>query len=151
MATFYADTAAAIQPAGAKTKSNKYVGRVRYLEAIFVVPVGGVAIGDEIVWAKPVPGTRVLAQFANVDYSAGAASSTINLGDNVTPTRYMAATSVAAAGTTAFTKAANGASNFEMTDNSGGATDNCTIKSIVAGAALQAGQSIVVRMQFVND
>lgn len=152
MANFYADVASAAQPGGTgKVAANKMVGRIRYMESTYTVPVGGIAIADTIDWAYVVPGTKILTHLSRIDFAAGAASSTLNLGDTVSPARYLAATSVASAGTAPLLIPANGAPMFVTTDNTKGATDNCAIRSTVAGAALLAGQVITVRIAFVND
>ena len=85
-------------------------------------------------------------------FAAGAASSTLNLGDPVTPARYLAASSVAAAGNvTAEAVFANGALFDVAVIAPGQATDQSELRSVVAGAALQAGQVITLVAQYAQQ
>jgi hypothetical protein len=142
-----------------RVKANKQHGRIRLFEASYTVPASsGPGIGDKIFWGKLPLGARVLGHLSQLNFAAGAASSTLNLGDNVSAARHLAATSVASAGTaTPQAQSASGAS-FETSDDSnsvansfGSTTDNCTLVSVVAGAALGAGQVITLRMAYTLD
>jgi hypothetical protein len=132
-------------------KPNLQGADVQILVSTITVPVGGVAIGDKISWgllpfgARLMPGTRLY-------FAAGTASSTINLGDPAAPARYMAATSVAAAGSaTADAQFANGAL-FEVTvAQQGQVTDQSELLSTVAGAALLAGQVITLVAHYAGQ
>lgn len=132
-------------------KPNLHGADVQILVSTYTVPVGGIAIGDKISWgllpfgSRLMPGTRLY-------FSVGAASSTINLGDTVVPARYLAATSVAAAGSaTADAQFANGAL-FEVTvAQQGLATDQSELLSTVAGAALLAGQVITLVAHYAGQ
>jgi hypothetical protein len=164
MATFYSTEQAVIngpqygQPPATRVKVNRINGRIRNFEASYTVPPGGIAIADKIVWGKLPLGARTMGNMGKLYFAAGTASSTINLGDNVSAARHLAATSVAAAGS-AVPEAANAAgAQFETTDDSNSvanafssATDNATLISVVAGAALLAGQVITLRMPYVQD
>lgn len=153
MANINADVAnAAVAVPPTKVPSNKHTGRVRWFEStVTVPPTGGPAIGEQIVWGTLPVGARIIGPLSSLNQAAGAASSTINVGDNATPARHLAVTSVASAGNTALANPANGASSFVTTDNSGTATDNCTLRSVVAGAGLLAGQVLTLRVAYVTD
>lgn len=132
-------------------KPNLQGADVQILVSTITVPVGGVAIGDKISWgllpfgARLMPGTRLY-------FAAGTASSTINLGDPAAPARYMAATSVATAGSaTADAQFTNGAL-FEVTvAQQGLVTDQSELLSTVAGAALLAGQVITLVAHYAGQ
>lgn len=104
MANFFADIQtiangpAAGQPLTNRAKANKMGGRLRFMEAFFVVPAAALAIGDKIFWGKMPLRSRIVGHLSKIYFTAGAASSTINLGDNVVPARHLAASVVAAAG-----------------------------------------------------
>jgi hypothetical protein len=157
MATVYSTEQTTLNAAG-RIKANKQGGRIRLFEATYTVPAGGLPIADKIVWGKLPVRARTLGFDGRLRWSAGAASSTLNLGDNVSAARHLAATSVASAGSaTPDAAEANGAS-FETSDDSANlangfvsATDDCTLVSVVAGAALQAGQVITLRIPYVCD
>lgn len=141
---------AATPPARAQT--NVLHGRIRYFESTFTVPVGGLAIADTITWGSLTAGARIVGHLSQLNFGAGTASSTLNLGDAASAARHLAATSVAAAGTAIPQAAsANGAAGFVVTDNSVNATNNGTLISTVAGAALLAGQVITLRIAYVMD
>ena len=132
-------------------KPNLQGADIQVLVSTYTVPAGGVAIDDKISWgllpfgARLMPGTKLY-------FGAGAASSTINLGDPVSAARYLAATSVASAGSAvAEAQFANGAL-FEVTvAQQGLATDQSELLSTVAGAALQAGQVITLVAQYAGQ
>lgn len=141
-----------------RVKANKQGGRIRIFEATYTVPTGGIAIGDKIVWGKLPLKARTLGYLGRLRWSAGAASSTLNLGDNVTAARHLAATAVTTAGSATPDVAEVGGASFETSDDSNSVanafastTDDCTLISTVAGAALQAAQVITLRMPYVCD
>lgn len=124
---------------------------IQILVSTYTVPAGGVAVGDKISWGllplggRLMPGTKLY-------FSAGAASSTINLGDPVSQARYLAATSVAAAGNAvAEAQYANGALFEVAVAKPGLPTDQSELLSTVAGAALQAGQVITLVAQYAGQ
>lgn len=140
-----------------RIKANKQHGRIRLFEATYTV-AGTVAVGDKIIWGKLPEGARVLGHLGQLSWSAGAASSTLNLGDNVTAARHLAATAVTTAGSAVPQAQSAGGASFETTDDSNSvangftsATDNCTLISTVAGATLQVGQVITLRLPYVTD
>ncbi|OYU99360.1 MAG: hypothetical protein CFE45_13245 [Burkholderiales bacterium PBB5] len=130
-------------------------GSIRPFFSRYTVPAtGGPAIGEVITWGRLPIGARVL--FGLLTCSAGAASSTINLGDAESATRYMAATSVASAGNSTIVPAtiANGGAGFIVQQGPapkfGPATvlDQGELRSVVAGAALAGGQTIDLLLFF---
>ena len=67
-----------------RVKANKQTGALRIFEASYTVPAsGGPAVGEKIVWGKLPPKARILGNLSRLRWSAGAASSTLNLGDIV--------------------------------------------------------------------
>lgn len=86
------------QPLPLKVKASKLGGRLRLLESFFVVPAATLAIADKIVWGKLPQKAKLLGHLSKLTFTAGTASSTVNLGDNIVPARYLAATAVNAAG-----------------------------------------------------
>lgn len=133
-------------------KGNQQGGELKAFVSTYTVPAtGGPGIGEYISWgflpygARLLPGTKIY-------FSAGAASSTINLGDPASAVRYMAATSVTAAGSAvAEAQFANGALVEVDVVAPGQATDKSELRSTVAGAALQAGQVLTLVGQYVTN
>lgn len=134
------------------TKPNLQGGDVQVFISTYTVPAsGGPGIGEYISWgflpfnARLMPTTRLY-------FAAGAASSTLNLGDPVTPARYLAATAVTTAGSAvAEAQYANGALFDVLITKPGDATDTSELRSVVAGAALQAGQVITLVAQYAQQ
>lgn len=141
-----------------RVKANKQGGRIRIFEATFTVPASPPIVADKIIWGKLPVKSRVLGHLCSLSFSAGAASQTLNLGDNASAARHLAATSVTAAGlATPQAQSASGAS-FETSDDTANqansfvsATDDCTLISTVAGATLTAGQVLTLRMAYAQD
>lgn len=86
------------QPLANRIPANKLGGRIRFAEFVFVVPAATLAIADKIVWGKLPQHAKIINHLCKMIWTAGTASSTLNLGDNIQAARHMAATSVAAAG-----------------------------------------------------
>lgn len=125
-------------------KLNQNGADVQILVSTYTVPAGGVAIGDKIKWGELPLGCRLMPT-TKLYFSAGAASSTLNLGDAASQARYLAASSVAAAGNvTAEAVYANGGLFDVAVVAPGQATDQSELFSTVAGAALQAGQVVTL-------
>lgn len=145
MATVLASNAAArVAYPQTLVKPNLQGGDLQVFISTYTVPVGGVAIADVISWgylpfgARLMPGTAIYC-------SAGTASSTINLGDPVTPARYMAASAAAsAAKLVAEAQFASGGLAEVTVVKPGDATDTSELRSVVAGAALLAGQVLTL-------
>ena len=139
-----------------RVKANKSGGRLRVFQATHTVVAA--AIGDKIIWGKLPVKARVLGWLSRLEWSTGAASSTLNLGDNVTAARHLAATAVTTAGSATPSVSGAAGASFETSDDSntvanayGSTTDDCTLISTVAGAALQAGQVITLTVVYVTD
>lgn len=134
------------------TKPNLQGGDVQVFISTYTVPAtGGPGIGEYISWGFLPFGARLMPT-TKLYFSAGAASSTINLGDPVTPARYLAATAVTTAGNaTAEAVFANGALFDVLVTLPGQATDTSELRSVVAGAALQAGQVITLVAQYAQQ
>jgi len=140
-----------------RVKANRLNGRIRIFTATITVPAGMV-IGDRIFWGKLPVGARPLGHLGRLEWSAGAASSTLTVGDNVSAARHLAATAVTSAGSAIPTAASANGAIFETTDDSNSvangflsATDNCTLTSTVGGATLQTGQVVTLTMPYVHD
>lgn len=135
-----------------RAKTNQFGGRIRWLESTYTAPATGTPqIADTIEFGTLPVGARVIGPLSSLNVSAGTASSTLAIGDTVTPARHLAATAITAAGNTLLANPANGAASFETSDASGTTTDNCKILGTVAGAAIAAGQVITLRMAYVVD
>ncbi|WP_353094307.1 hypothetical protein [Methylibium sp.] len=126
-------------------RTNQFGGEVQVLISTYTVPASvGPAIGESITWGTLPQGARLLPNTA-LFWSAGAASSTLNLGDRAAPARYLAATAVTTAGTAAAAAAYAAGALPEVTVLTPGvATDQSELRSVVAGANLQAGQVITL-------
>lgn len=133
-------------------RTNQFGGEVQVLISTVTIPAaGGPIIGESITWGTLPQGARLLP-FSQIYNSAGAASSTINLGDRAAPARYLAATAVTSAGTINNVGApayANGAVPEVTVLTPGVATDQSELRSVVAGAALQAGQTLTLVAYYV--
>lgn len=144
MANFQASGASyALGAANAKPNAVAAQGKVRYWFSTITVAAGN-AVADVIQWGTLPNGSRVLGHLSKLYFAAGAASSTLNLGDAATPARYLAATSVTAAGS-AVPEAANASgAGFVYTADT-------ILQSVVAGAGLQTGQVITLQLAYVTD
>lgn len=152
MARFLASLSAArVATPQTLVKANLQGADVQVMISTYTVPAGGIGLNDVISWGYLPFGARLMPGSA-IYCSAGAASSTLNLGDPASQTRYMAASSVAAAGKlVAEAQFANGAL-FEVTvTKPGDNTDTSELRSVVAGAPLQAGQVITLVAQYAGQ
>lgn len=134
------------------TKPNLQGGDIQVFVSTYTVPAsGGPGIGEYISWGFLPFGARLMPT-TKLYFAAGAASSTLNLGDPVTPARYLAATAVTSAGSVvAEAQFANGALFDVAVVKPGDATDQSELRSVVAGAALQAGQVITLVAQYAQQ
>lgn len=134
------------------TKPNLQGGDIQVFVSTYTVPAsGGPGIGEYISWGFLPFGARLMPT-TKLYFAAGAASSTLNLGDPVTPARYLAATAVTSAGSAvAEAQYANGALFDVAIVKPGDATDQSELRSVVAGAALQAGQVITLVAQYAQQ
>jgi hypothetical protein len=140
-----------------RVKANKQGGRIRLFEATYTV-AGVVPIGDKIVWGKLPVRARVLGHLSSLSFAAGTAATTLNLGDNASAARHLAATAVNAAGTAVPNAQSASGASFETSDDTASvanafvsATDDCTLISTVAGGTLLVGQVITLRIAYVCD
>jgi len=133
-----------------KSKVNRSHGRVRLFEAT-VTPAVAVAIGETITWGSLPKGARVLGHLSKLYFSAGTASSTLNLGDAASAARHLAATAINAAGSAVPEAQSASGAQFETSDDSTAATNNCTLISTVAGADIPIGQVLTLKIAYVLD
>lgn len=131
-------------------KNNQQGGEVNVLVSTYTVPASnGPGIGEYICWGF-LPANARLLPSSKIYFGAGAASSTLNLGDPAAAARYLAATAVTSAGSAVCEAAyASGALPEVTVVAPGTATDQSELRSTVAGAALQAGQVITLVAQYV--
>lgn len=153
MANFTADLATNLAAVPqSKNKANKQTGRIRYFESTYTAPASSMPqIADTIEWGRLPVGARIIPHLSRIDWSAGTASCTLNLGDSASAARHLAATAITTAGNVALTTPANGAASFETSDASNTATDNSKLVSTVAGAQIAANQVITLRVAYVQD
>jgi hypothetical protein len=142
--------AVAIPPV--RNKVNRQHGRVRWFEATYTAPATGMpGIGDTITWGALPKGARVIGHLSQLNWSTGTASSTLNVGDAASAARHLAATAITTAGVaTPQAQSASGA-QFETSDDSSAATNNCTLISTIAGAGLAASQVLTLKVAYVCD
>lgn len=153
MANFNADLQTnAVATPPVRNKVNRQHGRMRWFEATYTAPATGMpTIADTITWGSLPVGARTLGHLAQLNWSTGTASSTLNVGDAASAARHLAATAITTAGV-ATPQAANASgAQFETSDGSSAATNNCTLISTIAGAGLAANQVITLRMPYVLD
>ena len=88
-------------PIPQRAKVNALAGRLRVFEAVYVAPASGTApaIADRIIWGKLPVRSRLMGHLAQLQWSAGTASCTLNLGDSLNAARHLAATAITTAGT----------------------------------------------------
>lgn len=84
-----------------KRKAAGYGGLIHIQELVFVAPASGTApaIGDKIIWTKLPLRSKIFGFTSQLQFNAGTAACTINLGDNTSAARHLAATAINAAGT----------------------------------------------------
>lgn len=148
-----------IMPPFSRIDPAKLGNPIRYFESTITIAAGPPGVGERIVWGKLPVGARPIGHLGLLSWSGGAASSTLTVGDNVNTARHLAATAVTAAGTAVPSAAAANGGTFRTSDDSSAiqpgnwissATDNCTLVSVVGGAALQVGQVITLRMPYTD-
>lgn len=154
MATYYSDLQTIVngpqygQPVATRAPARRLGGRLRLAEWAFVVPAATLAIADRIVWGKLPQKASLVGHLSKLTFTAGTASSTINLGDNIVPARYLAATSVASAGT-AIPTVAEQASTCTATTTSGSnlvsvtaGLGACQVGALVSGTGIPSNTTI---------
>lgn len=134
-------------------KANEQNARVRVFRSKYTAPASSPPqIGDVIQWGYLPKGAIVLQ--GKLNYGAGTASCTVNLGDPQSAARYLAATSIASAGATAVlpVNQTNGGADYEVASpNPGASTDDSEIRSVVAGAAVAVNQVINLTLLYVDN
>lgn len=133
-----------------RTKANRIHGRIRFFEAT-ITPLVALAIGDTISWGDFPLNCRPVGHLAKLYFSNGTAACTLNLGDAANPVRHLAATAINAAGSAVPEAAAASGAQFETTDSTTAVTNNCTLISTVAGAAIPIGQVLTLKFPYVCD
>lgn len=133
-------------------KGNQQDGEVRTFVSTYTVPATLMpGIAEYISFGFLPMGARLLP-ISKLYFSAGAASSTLNLGDPAAPARYLAATAITTAGSVVAEAAyANGALPEVDVVAVGLATDKSEIRGTVAGATLLAGQVITLVGHYVAN
>jgi hypothetical protein len=91
------------QPLLNRVRANKFGGRVRFAEFVYVVPAGTLAIADQIIFGKLPQKSKIVGHLSRLVFTAGTASSTLAIGDNIVNARHLAATAVNAAGSAVLT------------------------------------------------
>ena len=133
-----------------RNKVNRQHGRIRHFEATITLAVA-LAIGDTLTWGALPRGARVLGHLSKLYFSAGTASSTMNLGDAASAARHLAATAINAAGSAVPEAQSASGAQFETSDDTTAATNNCTLISTIAGAAAPIGQVFTLKVAYVCD
>jgi hypothetical protein len=138
------------QPLLNRIPTNQSGGRIRYAEMQFVAPSSGTApaIGDKIIWGRLPVKARIIAALSRILYNAGTASCTANLGDQFLATRYLAATAINAAGSTALSEATMTA----LADNTVGSAvlTACKAMGIYKPGALITGTGVATAATVVS-
>lgn len=143
-----------------RVKVNLNHGRIRFACGLFPATNPAPAIADIIYFVRLPVGARILGFMSRLSWNAGTASSTMNLGDNVTVARHLAATAINAAGnaTPSVVTDSLGTAPNETSDGSRdlatgvpSATNDCDIRGTIAGAAVATTQTIGLYMAYVQD
>jgi hypothetical protein len=135
-----------------RSKVNRLNGRLRVLRAQYTVPASpAFVIGDTITWGPLPVGARIIGYLSQLNCAVGTAATTLNLGDAASAARHLAASSVATAATFIPNLAEVNGAQFETSDGSTAATNNCTLISTLAGGVLLIGQVINLTVVYVAD
>lgn len=134
-----------------RMKANRVHGRIRMFESIFVAPSAGAApaIADKIIWGRLPVRARLLGHLGRLDFNAGTAACTLNVGDQFVAARHLAATAINAAGTA--TPSAAVFSNTSLADTTINSPVLTNVKSIgaytigdlVTGAGIAAASKVI--------
>ena len=152
MANFNADIAANLAATPpVRDKTRQINGRVRWFEATFTALAANPQIADTITWGTLPNNCRPIGHLALLSWSAGTVACTLNLGDAASVARHLAATGVNVAGSAVPNATQANGGQFDTTDISSAATNNCTLISTVAGAVVAVGQVITLRFPYVAD
>ena len=142
-----------------RVKVNKLHGRIRFAMGLWPATNPAPAVADIIYFVRLPVGARILGHLSRLSFNAGTVASTMNLGDNVSAARHLAATAINAAGnaTPSVVTESLGVAPYETTDASKdgtgvpSATNDCDIRGTVAGAAVAVTQTIGLYMAYVHD
>lgn len=142
-----------------RVKVNRLHGRIRFALGLWAANAVAPGIADVLYFVRLPVGVRILGYLSRLSFNAGTAASTMNLGDNVTPARHLAATAINAAGnaTPAVVTDSLGVAPNETTDASKdgtgvpSATNDCDIRGTVAGAIVAITQNLALMMAYVQD
>lgn len=142
-----------------RVKVNRLHGRIRFAMGLWAANAVAPQIADILYFVRLPVGVRILGFLSRLSFNAGTAASTMNLGDNVTVARHLAATAINAAGNatpSAVTDSLGVAPN-ETTDATKdgtgvpSATNDCDIRGTVAGAVVAVTQNLGLYMAYVQD
>lgn len=142
-----------------RVKVNRLHGRIRFAMGLWAANAVAPQIADILYFVRLPVGVRILGYLSRLSFNAGTAASTMNLGDNVTPARHLAATAINAAGnaTPSVVTDSLGVAPNETTDASKdgtgvpSATNDCDIRGTVAGAVVAVTQNIGLYVAYVQD
>lgn len=142
-----------------RVKVNRLHGRIRFALGLWAANATAPQIADILYFVRLPKGVRILGHLSQLSFNAGTAASTMNLGDNASAARHLAATAINAAGVAvpdAVTKNL-GVTPFETTDDTrdgtglGSATNDCDLRGTVAGAVVAVTQNLALYMAYVQD
>lgn len=142
-----------------RVKVNRLHGRIRFALGLWAANAVAPQIADVLYFVRLPVGVRILGYLSRLSFNAGTAASTMNLGDNASAARHLAATAINAAGVAvpdAVTKNL-GVTPFETTDDTrdgtglGSATNDCDLRGTVAGAVVAVTQNLALYMAYVQD
>lgn len=139
-----------------RVKVNRCGARIRYFMGTYTAPATNPQIGDTIALVRLPKGARLIAHLGQLNWSTGTASETLNVGDAASAARHLVATAATTAGVAVPQAAQASGASFETSDDtlaSGdpAATNNCDVRSTVAGAVVLVGQVITLHMAVAQD
>jgi len=142
-----------------RIKVNLNHGRIRYACGLWAANATAPQIADILYFVRLPVGVRILGYISRLSWNAGTAACTMNLGDNVTVARHLAATAINAAGnaTPAVASDSLGTTAYETTDGTKdgtgvpSSTNDTDIRGTVAGAVVAITQNIGLHMAYVQD
>lgn len=142
-----------------RIKVNLNNGRIRYACGLWAANAVAPQIADILYFVRLPVGARILGWLSQLSFNAGTAASTMNLGDNASAARHLAATAINAAGV-AVPQAVTGSlgvTAYETTDGTKdgtgvpSATNDTDIRGTVAGAVVAVTQNLALHMAYVQD
>lgn len=143
MAEFYSDQYTKLNAAKKLESNEGMIPRARHLFFRYVAPATGMpAAGDTIKLNKLPKGARVTGGF--LTWSTGAATATLAIGITGNTGKYLAATAITTAGTSAIARASTATYGLESTGEE-------EILGTLATAGLAASQEIKGHLEYVLD